>query len=198
MLLSFSYFLPQILHMGHSRILTFHNSKHNIKGLVLVKRLIVCNPADKRPLHHFVHRRPIVVGPDVGLYELLDKFQNGRSHMAVVTEHKRELEYAMETGEDVAGYVRVMGIVTLEDVVEEVLSAEIQDEMDGRQATTGFLSDDDSQEAKEYRHAAVVKCLYKLRDILHRVRRRIHERHNSVPDQVQYNGDTQLQMKYDL
>ncbi len=65
--------------MGHSRILTFHNSKHNIKGLVLVKRLIVCNPADKRPLHHFVHRRPIVVGPDVGLYELLDKFQNGRS-----------------------------------------------------------------------------------------------------------------------
>jgi metal transporter CNNM len=93
--------LAEILGMGHSRIPVFHKSRHNIKGLLLVKRLIVCNPDDHRPLYHFVHRKPIVVTPDIGLYELLNVFQTGRSHMAIVTEHTREYHWAMSTGEDV-------------------------------------------------------------------------------------------------
>jgi metal transporter CNNM len=52
--------LAEILGMGHSRIPVFHKSRHNVKGLLLVKRLIVCNPDDNRPVYHFVHRKPIV------------------------------------------------------------------------------------------------------------------------------------------
>ena len=67
--------LAEILGMGHSRIPVFHKSRHNIKGLLLVKRLIVCNPDNNRPVYHFVHRKPIVVTPNIGLYELLNVFQ---------------------------------------------------------------------------------------------------------------------------
>ena len=87
------------------------------------------------------------VPPSIGLYELLNFFQTGRSHLvrcrcahfisatsslilsefllstllpAIVTDHTREYQWSMSTGEDVAGYCRIQGIVTLEDVIEQV------------------------------------------------------------------------------
>eukprot|EP00455_Lapot_gusevi_P032021 TRINITY_DN3489_c0_g1_i3.p1 TRINITY_DN3489_c0_g1~~TRINITY_DN3489_c0_g1_i3.p1 ORF type:complete len:548 (-),score=163.99 TRINITY_DN3489_c0_g1_i3:276-1919(-) len=163
--------LAEILGMGHSRIPVFAKSRHNVKGLLLVKRLIVCNPDDTRPVRHFMHRKPIVVPPTIGLYDLLNQFQTGRSHLAIVSEHTREYDWALRTGEDVMGYCRILGIVTLEDVVEELIKEEIEDEVDvGLAASNRPLELE--QERLEHRKIGVERAKKKIRQFINRIRER--------------------------
>ena len=51
---------------------------------MLVKRLIVIDPAARRPVGSLALRRPLVVSPECGLIDLLNAFQEGRSHLALV------------------------------------------------------------------------------------------------------------------
>lgn len=163
--------LAEILGMGHSRIPVFSKSRHNVKGLLLVKRLIVCNPDDNRPVRHFVHRRPLIVPPTLGLYELLNKFQTGRSHLALVSEHTREYEWALQTGEDVAGYCRILGVVTLEDVVEELIKEEIEDEVDVGFSAASRPAEQEA-ERQEHRKAGVERAKNKIRQLIAAIRQR--------------------------
>jgi len=103
---------------GHSRVPVYRKKKTHIIGLILVKDLIVINPADRIPLEQI----DIVMIPQVTsntpLYDLLNHFRKGRSHMAVVL--------------DSEDFTTVLGIVTLEDIIEELLAIEILDELDVR------------------------------------------------------------------
>ena len=63
-----------------------------------------------------------VVWPDQSLGDCLRTFKQGRGHMALV----RDVSYSDE--EDPKYVVR--GIITLEDIIEEILGAEIVDETD--------------------------------------------------------------------
>jgi hypothetical protein len=51
---------------------------------------------------------------------ILSQFVLSTLLQAIVTDHTREYQWSMSTGEDVAGYCRIQGIVTLEDVIEQV------------------------------------------------------------------------------
>jgi len=103
---------------GHSRIPVYRKKKTHFIGLILVKDLIVINPEDKVPLDHL----DFVMLPQVTsltpLYDLLNHFRSGSCHMAVVL--------------DSADFTNVLGIVTLEDIIEELLAVEIYDEQDLR------------------------------------------------------------------
>ena len=56
-------------------------------GLLLVKRLIVLDPEDRRPVKEFSQlRKPVVLHPDRNLLEVLNIFQRGHCHLAIVTE----------------------------------------------------------------------------------------------------------------
>jgi metal transporter CNNM len=58
-----------------------------VAGLLLVKRLIVLDPEDRRPVKEFSQlRKPVVLHPDVNLLEVLNIFQRGHCHLAIVTE----------------------------------------------------------------------------------------------------------------
>ncbi|KAJ1457732.1 hypothetical protein M885DRAFT_481126 [Pelagophyceae sp. CCMP2097] len=59
---------------------------------------------------------PVWIGPNHSLFELLNEFQTGSTHMAFVR------------GEDGDG--APVGIITLEDIIEEILTEEIYDESD--------------------------------------------------------------------
>jgi len=73
----------------------------------------------------------LLIHPGAGLLETLNAFQVGKSHIALVTRHGRQLARAWSQGADVApGTVQVLGVITVEDVLEELIGEEIYDEDD--------------------------------------------------------------------
>jgi metal transporter CNNM len=76
--------LADILAKGFSRVPVYDGSKHNVCGLLLVKRLIVIDPSDERVIETLYTRKPSVVGLSTTLLDALNEFQSGRSHLAIV------------------------------------------------------------------------------------------------------------------
>ncbi|KAK6158257.1 hypothetical protein DH2020_005571 [Rehmannia glutinosa] len=73
-----------ILEKGHSRVPVYYDQPTNIIGLVLVKNLLTVHPEDKLPVTSVTIRRIQRVPETMPLYDILNEFQKGHSHMAVV------------------------------------------------------------------------------------------------------------------
>lgn len=109
---------------GHSRIPVFEEDPDHIVGLLLVKELAFLNPEDATPIRtilEYYGRTIKRVYFDIGLDELLKEFRAGHAHMAVVW----KVDDAVASGDPVP---KNLGIVTLEDVIEEIIQMEIVDE----------------------------------------------------------------------
>ncbi|KAF0721297.1 hypothetical protein AaE_010101 [Aphanomyces astaci] len=115
--------MSDIYHSGFSRIPVWRKTRNDIIGLLFTKDLVFIDPEDAIPVEEFiqifgrgVHR----VWPDANLGDLLKAFKMGRSRLALVQE-------VNNTG---AGdpYLEAVGIVTLEDVVEEILQDTFRNE----------------------------------------------------------------------
>ncbi|CAM9550249.1 unnamed protein product, partial [Scytosiphon promiscuus] len=77
--------MADIMAAGYSRVLVYQgNDTRNIRGYLQVKKLIVLNPDDERVISSLMLRIPVVVSPTKSLLELLNTFQTGRSHLALV------------------------------------------------------------------------------------------------------------------
>ncbi|KAI1315942.1 hypothetical protein EDD11_000192 [Mortierella claussenii] len=108
----------EIYKNGHSRIpIHRHDDPNNFIGMLLVKRLITYDPEDHIPVRQLTINSLPQAAPNTSCLDILNFFQEGRSHMAIVTS---------EPG----GFGVPMGVVTLEDVIEELLGEEIVDESD--------------------------------------------------------------------
>ncbi|CDP16907.1 unnamed protein product [Coffea canephora] len=77
--------LNLILVKGHSRVPVYHDHPSHIIGLILVKNLLTMNPAEEVPVKNITIRSIPRVPETMLLVELLNQFQRGLSHMAVVT-----------------------------------------------------------------------------------------------------------------
>jgi putative hemolysin len=99
---------------GHSRIPMYKDRVDNIIGILFAKDLIsfLQNAERDMPLEKLV-RQPYFVPEGKMIDELMHEFQTGRIHMAIVVDE----------------YGGTAGIVTMEDVLEEIVG-EIQDEFD--------------------------------------------------------------------
>ncbi|KAH9694905.1 DUF21 domain-containing protein [Citrus sinensis] len=73
-----------ILEKGHSRVPVYYEEPTNIIGLILVKNLLTIHPEDEVPVKSVTIRRIPRVPETLPLYEILNEFQKGHSHMAVV------------------------------------------------------------------------------------------------------------------
>ena len=106
--------LPQIIHAAHSRFPVIDENLDNVVGILLAKDLL---PLILEREHRFNLRdllRPAVVVPESKrLNVLLREFRQNRNHMAIVIDE----------------YGGVAGLVTIEDVLEEIVG-EIEDETD--------------------------------------------------------------------
>ena len=51
--------LAEIVGMGHSRLPVYRGNMHNIRGMLMVKNLIVINPEEKRPVSQLGLRKPL-------------------------------------------------------------------------------------------------------------------------------------------
>ncbi|ORZ11017.1 hypothetical protein BCR41DRAFT_381492 [Lobosporangium transversale] len=110
--------LKDILRAGYSRIPVYrHDDAHNFIGMLLVKRLITYDPADHTPVRQFTLNSLPEAAPNTSCLDILNFFQEGRSHMAIVTSKP-------------GGFGDPVGVITLEDVIEELLGEEIVDESD--------------------------------------------------------------------
>ena len=117
--------IASIMQSGHSRIPVFDGERHNIVGLLLVKDLAFIDTDDCTPLRSvikFYNHRVQRVYDDVHLDTMLEDFKKGNSHLAVVQRVNNEGE-----GDP---FYEAIGIVTLEDILEEIIQSEIVDETD--------------------------------------------------------------------
>ncbi|GBG33163.1 Metal transporter CNNM2 [Hondaea fermentalgiana] len=122
--------LADLVAQGHSRIPVYDKDRTNIRGLLLVKKLIVVDPNDSRRVDTLFLRMPIFVKPDTTLLVLLNEFQKGHSHMAIVTDQPDIMEKNLRADEPIDDSVHVFGICTLEDIMEALIREDISDETD--------------------------------------------------------------------
>ncbi|KAI8028831.1 DUF21 domain-containing protein [Camellia lanceoleosa] len=77
-----------IMSKGNSRVPVYSGSPSNIIGLILVKSLIRCCAEEKTPIRILSIRRIPRVEDSLPLYDILNQFQKGHSHMAAVVKSK--------------------------------------------------------------------------------------------------------------
>jgi len=80
--------MGKILARGHSRVPVYTGSPHNIVGLLLVKSLLTVRAEDNTPVSSVSIRRMPRVPANLPLYDMLNEFQKGSSHMAAVVKTK--------------------------------------------------------------------------------------------------------------
>jgi len=109
--------LEKVEEWGHSRIPVFENSVDNIKGLLYVKDMVALvvkenvNPHDS--IVSIIRNTVFYVPETQKINETLKKMQQGGTHMAIVVDE----------------FGGTAGIITLEDIIEELVG-DIKDEDD--------------------------------------------------------------------
>ncbi|CAJ2648833.1 unnamed protein product [Trifolium pratense] len=76
-----------ILEKGHSRVPVYYEEPTNIIGLILIKNLLTIDPEEEVPVKSVTIRKIPRVPEMMPLYDILNEFQKGHSHMAVVVRH---------------------------------------------------------------------------------------------------------------
>ena len=112
-------FIPRIIQSGHSRFPVLSKESDEVIGILMAKDLLglleEAGEQKKGDLNSLL--RPVVLIPESKkLDTLLEEFKSSRNHMAVVVDE----------------YGGVTGLVTIEDVLEEIVG-EIEDEYDEEQ-----------------------------------------------------------------
>ncbi len=109
---SFEDILNQIIDIAHSRYPVYEEHKENIIGILLAKDLLKLQRSPALNVRTLL-RSVVMVPESKSLVELLKEFRVNRNHLAVVIDE----------------FGRVAGLVTIEDVLEEIVG-DIEDEFD--------------------------------------------------------------------
>ena len=102
-----------IIKSGYSRLPVYHESIDNITGILYVKDLLPHVPADKNFEWQTLCRKPYFVSEYKKINDLMLEFKRDRVHLAIVVDE----------------YGSTLGLVSLEDILEEVVG-DISDESD--------------------------------------------------------------------
>ncbi|XP_023944914.2 unextended protein [Bicyclus anynana] len=117
--------MTEIVKSGYSRIPVYEGHRGNIVTVLFIKDLAFVDPDDNTPLRtlcQYYQNAVNFVFEDVTLDVMLKQFKDG---------HKGHMAFAqrIEEGDGDPVYETV-GLITLEDVIEEMIQAEIVDESD--------------------------------------------------------------------
>jgi len=110
--------VDSILLSGYSRFPIHEPGKPlSFIGLLLIKKLLVYDPSQGLPVSNFPLSILPEAQPTINCFQALDYFQTGRAHLLLIS----------RTPGRPGGAI---GVITLEDVIEEIISEEIVDETD--------------------------------------------------------------------
>jgi magnesium and cobalt transporter len=116
-------FLPKVIDSGHSRFPVIGESKDDVIGILLAKDLLRFYAGHESNVRDML--RPAVFIPESKrLNVLLKDFRRARNHMAIVVDE----------------YGGVAGLVTIEDVLEQIVG-DIEDEYDFDETEAQILLD---------------------------------------------------------
>jgi magnesium and cobalt transporter len=116
-------FLPKVIEAGHSRFPVIGENKDDVIGILLAKDLLRYFAGQETNVRDML--RPVVFIPESKrLNVLLRDFRRNRNHMAIVVDE----------------YGGVAGLVTIEDVLEQIVG-EIEDEYDFDEGEANILLD---------------------------------------------------------
>jgi CBS domain containing-hemolysin-like protein len=120
--ISFDDLVSAFVDAGHSRLPVYGESLDEVIGMVHIKDVFIANfdPSKERALSGLM-REPLFIPESMGVIELLARMRSQRVHLAIVVDEFGGTE----------------GLVTIEDVVEEIVG-EIEDEHD--EAERGLLT----------------------------------------------------------
>ncbi len=129
--LSFDELIRAFAEAGHSRLPVYGESLDHVVGMIHIKDVFVANfdPTRDRSISALM-REPLFVPESMGVIELLARMRAERTHLAIVVDEFGGTE----------------GLVTIEDVVEEIVG-DIEDEHDEAEAGMLTLLDDGVWEA---------------------------------------------------
>ncbi|XP_022988772.1 DUF21 domain-containing protein At2g14520 isoform X2 [Cucurbita maxima] len=98
-----------VLAKGHSRVPVYYEEQTNIIGLILVKNLLTIHPDDEILVKNVTIRRIPRVPETLPLYDILNEFQKGHSHMAIVVKqcNKMNGKHDEQLGNDPQKEVRI-------------------------------------------------------------------------------------------
>ncbi|XP_076101621.1 unextended protein-like [Mytilus galloprovincialis] len=117
--------IAEIQRRGYTRIPVYEGDKTNIVHLLNIKDLTLIDPDDKTQLKTVLkfYQHPLIyVFDDLKLDAMLTEFRQGHSHLAVIRRVNSE--------GDGDPFYETLGVLTLEDVIEEIIQSEIIDETD--------------------------------------------------------------------
>jgi CBS domain containing-hemolysin-like protein len=125
--------VEMVIDSGHTRVPVYDKTRDDIVGILyskdLLPELAKGAPEERRPLAELL-RKPLFVPDTKPVNDVLKLFQKSRTHIAVVLDE----------------YGGVSGLVTIEDVLEEIVG-EIDDEYDQKSEEQIRKIDDDTCEA---------------------------------------------------
>ena len=116
---------------GHSRLPVYANSLDHVVGMIHIKDVFVAarDPSVDRSISALL-RTPLFVPESMGVLELLARMRSERMHLAIIVDEFGGTE----------------GLVTIEDVVEEIVG-EIEDEHDEEETSSLVMLEDGVWEA---------------------------------------------------
>lgn len=130
--------LADVIESGHTRVPVYDTNRDDILGVLyskdLLPQLALDSSENRKPLGELV-RKPLFVPETKAVDDLLSMFQQERTHIAIVLDE----------------YGGVAGLVTIEDVLEEIVG-EIVDEYDDDVVETVERKSDDIFEAAGRAH----------------------------------------------
>ena len=116
-------FIPFVIEKAHSRFPVFEDNRDNVIGILLAKDLLRFYAEEEFNMREML--RPAVFVPEAKrLNVLLKEFRANRNHIAIVVDE----------------YGGVAGLVTIEDVIEQIVG-DIEDEYDFDETEDNILLD---------------------------------------------------------